>query len=331
MRKLLLSLIVALPFVAQAQQHISTFDSLPLPKADTFYVNYSNSGNDVGFTDTAGQMHFPCVYDTVFGGLWSTGFAYSNMTDSVTSGYLNMYSAKAAKGAMGSDQYAMYQAGYGASLPLRRADKQRFRPLGFWITNSTYAYNSMRDGDFIAKKFGGVSGNDSDWFKVTVYAYLNGSRKADSVNYYLADFRFAANALDYIVRDWRYVDLLPLGQTDSLSFAITSSDTGAFGMNTPGYFCMDHFVIGDPLAVPNTSSMPVAKVYPNPATDKLQVEIQDVSITQASVYDMSGRLIVRKAVNGAGLAFNIANFTAGTYLLKLEGLNGSAYVRFVKQ
>src|SRR5690606_24615208 len=100
MRKLLLCLIAILPVAATAQPYISTFDTPPLqlPKADTFYVNYSNPGGDVGFDDTAGRMYFPCVYDTAFGGLWSTGFAYSNMTDSVTSGFGNMYSAKAAKG-----------------------------------------------------------------------------------------------------------------------------------------------------------------------------------------------------------------------------------------
>ena len=330
MRKLLLSLLLALPFAADAQVRISSFDSLALPKSDTFYVNYSNPGNDVGFTDIEGQMYFPCVYDTMFGGLWSTGFAYSNMRDSVTSGYFNMYSAKPAKGAIGSDQYVVYQAGYGATLPARRADRQPFQPRGFWISNSTYAYNSMRDGDFVAKKFGGVSGNDSDWFKVTVYASKNGVPQADSVHYYLADFRNTDNSKDYIVKDWRYVDLLSLGEVDSLYFGISSSDTGSFGMNTPGYFCMDHFVIGSSLSVPQASA-PIAKVYPNPASDRIHVDIEDASIRQASVYDMAGKLIATQAVNGKELRFNIANFTAGTYLLQLEGQNGRASVRFVKQ
>jgi hypothetical protein len=260
MRNLLLFLIALLPVISRTQPRISSFDSLPLPKADTFYVNYSNPGQDVGFADTAGKLYFPCIYDTAFGGFWSNGFVYSNMTDSSTSGFGNMYSAKTAKGAMGSEQYAVYQAGYGAPVALRRADMQRFAPIGFWATNSTYAYNAMRDGYFNARKFGGVTGNDTDWFRLTVYAYLNGQRKKDSVDFYLADFRFSANALDYIVKDWRYVDLTPLGDADSLSFALNSSDTGAFGMNTPGYFCLDQFAIGSPLRVPQYPASQVARI-----------------------------------------------------------------------
>src|SRR4051812_29208336 len=90
---------------ATQAQTVATFDTLHLSKADTFYVNYSSSGNDVGFND--GHAHFPCIYDTSYGGIWSTGFAYSNMSDSVTSGYFNQYSAKAAAGYGGSGNYLM--------------------------------------------------------------------------------------------------------------------------------------------------------------------------------------------------------------------------------
>jgi len=63
----------------------------------------------------------------------------------------------------------------------------------------------------------------------------------DSVNFYLADYRFADNDSDYIVNSWKYVDLSTLGGVDTYEFDLSSSDTGAFGMNTPAYFCMDQF------------------------------------------------------------------------------------------
>ena len=53
-----------------------------------------------------------------------------------------------------------------------------------------------------AKKFGGTTGNDPDFFKVTVKGYKGGVLTTDSVPFYLADFRFANNALDYIVDSW---------------------------------------------------------------------------------------------------------------------------------
>jgi len=66
MRKITL-LLAAMAFaVVVKAQTIATFESLPLSGSDTFYVNYSASGTDVGFND--GLAHFPCVYDSSFGG-----------------------------------------------------------------------------------------------------------------------------------------------------------------------------------------------------------------------------------------------------------------------
>jgi hypothetical protein len=66
--------------------------------------------------------------------------------------------------------------------------------------------------------------------------------KAQSVDFYLADYRDSIAANDYIVRDWRWVDLQPLGVVDSLEFHLSSTDTaGGFGMNNPAYFAMDNF------------------------------------------------------------------------------------------
>jgi hypothetical protein len=61
------------------------------------------------------------------------------------------------------------------------------------------------------------------------------------VEFYLADFRFADNSQDYILDSWGFVDLSALGTVDFLEFDLSSSDNGAFGMNTPGYFALDNF------------------------------------------------------------------------------------------
>jgi hypothetical protein len=60
------------------------------------------------------------------------------------------------------------------------------------------------------------------------------------VDAYLADFRVSDNSQDYVVDDWTFVDLGTLGTVDSLSFELSSSDTGDFGMNTPAYFALDN-------------------------------------------------------------------------------------------
>ncbi|MCB9066069.1 MAG: DUF4465 domain-containing protein [Chitinophagales bacterium] len=303
---------------------VATFDTLTLAGTDTFYVNYSNPGYDVGFNDQL--LHFQTVYDTAgYKGLRS-GFVYSNMTDSTTSGYTNANSAKTGIGYNSSAQYAV---AYASSPVLVEITDTSYNGslFGFYVTNNTYAYNSIRDGDGFAKKFNNA---DKDWFKLTIKGYLGGSLKTDSVDFYLADFRHTDSTKDYILKTWGFVDLQPLGMVDSIQFSLTSSDVGSFGMNTPAYFCIDEFQIYHDLGVTNNTEHAIAKVYPNPATDRLYIETNDETVKTVAVYDMSGK---QMAVYNAAtkVEINTSNFATGTYVLQIVGDNGVATSRFVKR
>jgi hypothetical protein len=311
MRKFLFSILALVQgTMASHAQTVSDFEALSLSKADTYYVNYTSSMHDVGFTN--GDAFFSCFYDTSFGGFWSSGFAYSNMTDSVTSGFTNQYSAKAAKGYGGSAKYAAVTTG-GGSIKVHLVGSGIGKAVaGFYVCNSTYAYNSMKNGDAFAKKFGGTSGNDSDWFKLTVVGYHNGAVTANHVDFYLADYR---SATKYIIK-----------------FSLSSSDTSTFGMNTPAFFCMDNFTVNDANAsVSNVSSVPIAKVYPNPAKESLVVELNDNVINELSIMDMSGRVVEKTEVNKDRVIINTSTLKAGVYLLQFTGANKTATMRFVKE
>lgn len=315
---------------ATKAQTVATFDTLTLSGTDTFYVNYSNPGNDVGFND--GLAHFPTNYDTAgYKGL-RRGFVYSNMTDSVTSGYTNPNSAKAAKGYNASSQYVV---AYGSSNKVFLTGAAIGQPVkGFYATNSTYAFNSMKDGDSFARKFGDsgtVKGSHPDWFLLTIYGYSGGAKKADSVNFYLADFRSADSTKDYILKTWEWVDLQPLGKVDSLEFKLTSSDVGQWGMNTPAYFCMDNFTTDETVSVGTVTSPVVAKVYPNPAVNELNIQLEDEAIHQVNVFTLSGKLVAQQSVSNSLTTINTSSFASGVYILHLVGDNKNAVVRFVKQ
>ena len=113
----------------------------------------------------------------------------------------------------------------------------------------------MRDGDSFAKKFGGPTGNDPDYFRLTILGRDAANNSTGSVEFYLADYRFANNSLDYIVSQWTTVDLSSLGATTtSLQFALDSTDNDpVFGMNTPAYFAIDDVaftsVVPEPLVL----------------------------------------------------------------------------------
>ncbi|MGL4422920.1 MAG: DUF4465 domain-containing protein, partial [Gemmataceae bacterium] len=125
------------------------------------------------------------------------------------------------------------------------------RPDSMRITNTTYAGLSMRDGDSFSKKFGGISGNDPDFFLLTIVGKSVGGQTLGTIDFYLADYRFSNNSQDYIIQEWTTVNLSTLPeQTRRLEFILSSTDNGTFGMNTPAYFAMDNLAI---VAVPEPS------------------------------------------------------------------------------
>jgi len=222
---------------ATSQPIVADFENIPLDP-ESF-----NNGSDLEGGFNSGEAFFPNEYNAEFD-FWS-GWSISNMTDATTPGFVNEQSAIAGSGY----QSANYALSYEPYLQgeTRIIFSQETFLEGFYVTNSTYAYFSMLEGDAFAKQFGGLTGDDPDFFLLTIRAYIAGELSEESVEFFLADYTFEDNSQDYIVDEWTYVDLSLLGTADSLSLSLSSSDVGEFGMNTPAYFCVDNFISGGPL------------------------------------------------------------------------------------
>jgi hypothetical protein len=307
----------------KAQINLADFEDLVLP-ADSFY--FDTTGTDFISANT----HFQYDWDTTYN-YWSGGFVYTNKTDSITSGVANMYSSKAAGGYNGSTNYLVAQSYSTIGLNPGMTNLVG----GFYITNSTFAFNSMRDGDMFAKKFGGPTGNDPDWFKLVVRGYLNGNMKPDSVEFYLADFRFSDNTQDYIVKTWQYVDLSALNLADSLFLTLSSSDNSFGFMNTPNSFCIDNFssesvVVGIKETKENTLSL-----LPNPAKTTISIQLKKAVHAGAaySITDITGKVLMTEKLD-AGIEnaqLNVEQLNAGIYFLRIMDENNTIIKKFVKE
>ncbi len=209
----------------------STFDDLALAPESHFFPRVSTSFS-------SGAATFNHNFNDWGGDCCHTDWVYSNRTDTTTEGFMNQHSAVAGGGAEGSANYAIANvgapvAGFAGPVAVQ----------GAWFTNTTYAALSMLNGDGFAKKFGGADGSEADWFKLTVIGLDGVGQNTGSVDFMLADFRFDDPSQDYIVTDWRWLDLSGLGVVSGLQFALSSSDSGAFGINTPAYFAMDSLTV----------------------------------------------------------------------------------------
>jgi len=210
---------------------IASFEDLTVPA--TGYWN----GSDGSGAFVSGGLRFNNVSNPDWG-TWA-GFGYSNVKDSTTPGWSNQYAAAPGSGVDGSSNYGVgYVDAFGGVNPTVQLPIGSV-PKGLYVSNTTYAYLSMRDGDAFAKKFGGATGNDADWFKLTATGKVL-DQVTGTADFYLADFRFADNSKDYIVNDWRWFDLSSLGNAASIEFSLSSSDSGDWGMNTPSYFVVDN-------------------------------------------------------------------------------------------
>ena len=190
--------------------------------------SYWNGSDGSGGFESRGVRFNNNFTDWGGGSVSWDGFAYSNLTDTTLSGFDAQYNAIPGAGARSSKIYAVaYVSTFAAGPPTVTFDKEQ-RITGFYATNSNYAYYSMRDGDDFAKKF-----TEEDWFKLTIVGIDATGVETGTVEFKLADGR-------NIIKNWTWVDLSSLGPVKQLTFSLSSTDMGDWGMNTPAYFCLDN-------------------------------------------------------------------------------------------
>jgi len=221
------------------------FKDLTLPSGESSWSGSYPVDGIGGTGEVTGFISRGASFSNFSDGDWHAweGFAYSNMSDTTTPGYTNQFSAYTGTGYdAGDDIYAVGYDGSGTVRPTA-AFATPTSLLGAYFTNTTYAALAMLNSEFSAKKFGGATGSDPDWFLLTITGKDAAGAVTDRVDFYLADYRFADNGLDYIVDTWQFVDLTKLGTVKSIEFSFGSSDVGDYGINTPKYFAMDNLIV----------------------------------------------------------------------------------------
>lgn len=316
-----------------AQMYFNTDFEWPVLPPQTDYTQMIDTGNyfiyDATYSNVLyGRKNADSSYE---------GFTISNIQDSLTPGIAN---DRAAFPAIGHDHSAQYVVGHGVSgmfINQVQPVKPTFSDTvyGVYVTNATIDVLSMEQGDSTAKKFGGSNGSDSDWLllKIKGYRYWDMQPDSivhmDSVSFYLADYRSDTSANDYIVKDWTWVDLTSLGEVDSLSFSMSSSDVDSNGsMRTPAYFCIDDMGTGlGTGAVHEVDGNQLISVYPNPATSgaALFINAKGKLATKHLVFEMkdiSGRSVQKENL-GKEKSIVLPKVMPGIYTIQLWDDDGN--------
>lgn len=113
-----------------------------------------------------------------------------------------------------------------------------------YINNTTYTYLTMLNGGPYASA---LNSSNKGWFKVQFIAFEDNDPTDKPVGYveaYLANFdESLAGGYEGIVNEWIQVDLSSLPETSILVINFVGSDSGEYGLNTPGYCALDNFEI----------------------------------------------------------------------------------------
>lgn len=333
-----------------------TYDgTTPDPVLPGSYLNFDAGCLD--FTHYADVTYGPTSYwdgFTVSKSSAATPFPCDTACSNTCNGLQNQFSSITGGGVLGAnDPYAVAYYGYNdiyypynhCLVKLAAANTL----CGLYVTNNAYAVKSMKCGDGFAHKFA-----LGDSLVLVISGYLSGTY-TNSVRYALADFRNASAS--YIVDSWKFVNLNALGTVDSLAFDLETSDVGAYGPNTPMYFCVDEIKVGTGAscgtcpATDNTHSYVkaaslaadvlsvaakttddaagVLQVAPNPAGS--YVKVTGKAGAQLQIVDISGVTKYSKVMSADAETVETAAYAPGLYLIKTTSGRVVQTAKFIKQ
>jgi hypothetical protein len=253
---LLVLIVLVQPRLGARGDVLVDLEDLNLPD-ESFYNGSDGAG---GFTSHG--AFFNNDYSATFDA-WQ-GWSASTTTDTTTNSFTNQYSAYAGSGAGGSRTYAVAFSFFTNDAFVNLPDATELDSVE--LVNTTYTALTIRDGDpfGFSTPFGGASGDDADFFLLTITGYdaLGATGQAvGSVEFYLADYRFGDPALDYIVSTWTEVDLSSLVGARSLGIAFTADERhtdDVLGLTVPTYVALDNLSVRSATVVPEPSSLVLA-------------------------------------------------------------------------
>lgn len=231
-------------------QTVTTFENIQLPSAESDFISTQATSGSYEFSD--GNVKFMGTLES-WGGY--TGFNCSNYTDTLTEGFTNDKSAITGSGYDNSDNYGIVYLSANWPDALNESIPNGVKLIndavgnlvaGFYITNTTYAYYHIKENY-----------SNGDYYNLVIRGYANGNQVADSVVYTLASY---ADGDTVLIKDWQWVDLTYLGNIDSLSFQVFSSDD-----LTPFYFAYDNIQTTDGIC-DTISNLAASDVTENSAT-----------------------------------------------------------------
>lgn len=212
--------------------------------------------------------------------------------------------AKGGTAGVGTPFLVGYYSEYG-TLSTKMSFDGEYQPNEIQVCQSGYTLSSIKNGDSYAKKF-----TENDTLSLIIAGYDSNDNETGSVTYYLA--------VDGVFNEaWDKVDLSQIGACVGLTFRMTSTDTGKWGMNTPAYFAIDGLKISDVQTALHSVNASNLAVY----THNGYIEVENAN-APIEIYTLQGY----RLLSTTETTISTETLPAGIYVLKC----GNEAVKIVK-
>ena len=215
----------------------------------------------------------------------------------------------------GSPYLVAYWDAYAESVSIERSCEVTFPApyytAGFYVCNNPYTYYAIQKGNSYAAKF-----EQGAWLKLIAHGVDATGNETGTVEHYLTDYRSEKPEAWTLNKSWEWVDLSTLGKVSSLYFTMESSDTGAQGMKTPAYFCLDRLMVLTAPASVDEALAATATVYFDRVASAVRVE--SAAPVETAVYNSRGALVMRQRVEGTA-SLDLSGTPSGVYIVRCGG------------
>lgn len=179
-------------------------------------------------------------------------------------------------------------------------DGKAYEAVGAYVNLNSYTYYSLVYGASPARAF-----TNGDKLTLTIHGVApDESEKTVDV-----DLSTYTNGDFTSTRGWKYVDLTSLGTVNEIYFTMNTTDVGAYGANTPQYFCLDKLMV----KAPSDSGIESAPVSDTSITYDRASHVVTISGSEfAMVCDITGTMLM----SGETSSFDISSLPAGVYIVK---------------
>ena len=174
--------------------------------------------------------------------------------------------------------------------------------VGGYFNLNSYTFYSILYGDGFARAF-----TDGDELILTAHG-IDADGNEKTLDICLAAY---SNGALTASTGWKYVDLSSLGIVEEIFFTMSSTDSGQWGMNTPGYFCLDKLMVKEAESSSAlTSDLGISRNITYDSNTKTIILPEPAF---ATVYDASGRIVLSSSDRNS---FSASSLPAGIYIVK---------------